>query len=168
MARQQFRYQKKEKLWVGLGSSLHSFTVSAIQVGSGFLFTSSQTVLRILGGYSIQPTTAPTAGTRCEIGIGIGLFSSDAFALGATAMPEPISEEGFPWLFWVNHFVRYPDAVLDPSVAGASINRSIDIRSMRKFKSNQTLGVVVQYLDSNGTPDTTVTMDGMRVLTTLH
>ncbi len=163
-------YVKKEKLWLGIGSSNQAFTANATVVGTGITFSSPQTILRMIGGYRLGPTgdAAMVSLDRAEICVAIGVFSSDAFALGATAMPDPISEEGYPWLYWRNHQLFFPTTATDPNTRQASLSVDFDIRSMRKITANQTLGVVGQYMDNNGTPSLTWTMDAIRVLTTLH
>jgi len=168
MARQNFRYQKKEKLWVGVGSSHHAFTTAAVQTGSAFQFTSPQTILRILGEYIIGPTSVPAALDEAFVTVAIGVFSSDAFTLGESAMPDPVTEEGYPWLYWRQHAFFFDEAVVDPSSAMGSVRTVVDVKSMRKVTANQSLGVVVQYVNEVGSPPLHVTFAGTRVLTTVH
>ena len=143
-------------------------------VGGGVInFTSPQTVLRMLGEYVIDRNAAIVAGDACRVGIGIAKVSADAAALGATAMPDPLQDYEFPWLFQAEHRLWWPapqDATsVNNSGSGSGIvRRSFDIRSMRKFKPNESLVQIVQYIDSNGTPPTRFFSTSTRVLTTIH
>jgi len=162
-------YQKKPKLWVGVGGGSVAFTVDATAIVPGsFAFTSPQTVLRCLFEYIILPTVAPVAGDIATVLVALAKVSSDAAALGATAMPDPLTEEGFPWLYWASHPLAFNNGTNATGEVNARVRHTVDVRTQRKFQSNESLVVVAQYEDSVGAPPLTLVTGGMRVLTTVH
>ena len=59
------------------------------------------TILRTLGEVLVAlAQTGVVAGDQVFVTIGLGLFSSDAVAVGPTAVPEPSDEAEFDWLWW--------------------------------------------------------------------
>ncbi len=161
------RGPKMGKQWVSIPGAVIPHTADGT-LGGGLLdSTTAQTVLRMLGSYIVWPTTAPTAGDQAVISLGIGIVSSDAAALGATAMPDPSGEPEFPWLFWEEHDFRWGTTSLDPNGLGF-VRRHFDIRSMRRMKPREALVAVTQYTDLSGTPAVTISMAQTRVLIGLH
>jgi len=156
------------KLWDAFSGVSKSFTGNGIVVTGGVTVSTPSTVLRMLGEYIIGLDAAPTAQDAVEIVVGIGVFSADAFAVGATAVPDPAEEPEYPWLYWAAHDFFYVDSSLVPSGARGSIRVPFDIKSMRKMKPRETLGAVVQYVDTTGTPAMQVEMAITRVLFGLH
>ena len=125
-------------------------------------------MLRMLNEYIIVPTSAPAALDDAVIAVGFAKVSTDAFALGATAMPDPNSEPEFPWLYWASHKLFFGTTGADPSSAGASVRHSLDVRTMRKFSPGESLAVVVQYVNNVGFPPLTFAMGPVRTLLTVH
>ncbi len=159
-----FRSQRMQKRWTQITGSTFGMTVNATFAGGGLDFTEAQTVLRMLGEYILVPTSIPTAGDHGTYTVGIGIVSSDAFALGSTAMPDPITEPDFPWLYWASHDVLSRTAEQDPSSPGAALRHSFDIRSMRKVKPRETLVFVGQWSIAAGAPEWTAGNAPVRVL----
>ena len=135
---------------------------------TGMNATASQTVLRMLGEYSISPRTAPVTLDSVRITVGIGVVSSDAASAGASALPDPEGEPDYPWLYWASHPIFFMSAVSDPNSQAASLRRSFDIRSMRKMKPRETLTMIVEYTDIVGTPGIQFHAGTTRVLIGLH
>ena len=167
MARQFVRSQKKAKLWLSTPSVDLFLSAAGTVAGGSIPFSSPQTVLRMLGEYIIAPNTAPTAADRCRIAVGVAKVSTDAFTLGATALPDPAGDPEFPWLYWMQHSFFYSDVSLE-SGGVRDVRVSYDIRSMRKFNSGESLAWVAQYVDVAGTPPMRLGFGQTRVLTTLH
>ncbi len=165
-----FRTPRKEKQW----GFVPGFNVDMAAFGTFLVariaFTSKQTVLRMLGEYVI--TTRPTVANadRAVIAVGIGKVSSDAFGVGATAMPDPSGEPEYPWLYWASHAIASTstDAANSSQVNGLSVRRSFDIRTMRKFSPNESLVVVVEAVDVAGSMPTDISFGAVRVLLTVH
>ena len=152
-------FQRKPVLWSGFGSGVTAFSSTATSILASLPLSSPGTVMRILGGWWAQPTPGGTfvAGDKAEIAIGVGVVSADAAAAGSAAVPQPITDEGWPWLYWKSFTVLIDAAVAESSESsGVRIRHELDIKSMRKFKSNMSLVVVGQYLDQVGTPPMTV------------
>ena len=159
-----FRGPRKDKVWAFIGGSTHSLTTGVTQVGGSVSSSENVTMLRMLGEYVVAPVATPTALDQCEITVAIGKFSTDAFTLGASAMPDPFDEPEYPWLYWASHKFFMGTTDTDPSSAAASVRRSFDIRSMRKLKVRETFGVVIQYTDIAGAPPMTLALAQTRCL----
>ena len=155
------RWQFLEQLSVGLNAN-------ATFAGGSLPGLEPFTVLRMLGEYIIGVDAAPTIADSCQVGVGIGVVSIDSVVLGSTAMPDPIGEPDFPWLYWAVHKFHYASVITDPAAATGSIWKTFDVRSMRKFKPRESLVAVVEYLDGAGTPAMQFEMARTRVLIGLH
>ena len=163
-----FRTPRKEKLWAGVPGISAAISVAGTTVGGGFAFTSPQTVLRMLGEYTLVAAPTPTADDFCVITVALGKVSSDAATLGATAVPDPAGEPEYPWLYWAAHPMYFGAAAVDGASASNSVRQTFDIRSMRKFKARESLLWVIEYSDLNGTPSIRMILGQTRILTTLH
>ena len=170
MANGRVRTPRKEKQWNRLLSTQNALVADGTTIGSSIPFTSSQTVIRMIGEYFITPTSTITGGDTAKICVVLGKVSTDAFILGATAMPDPAGEPDYPWLYWAEHIVRYvvSGAPVSGNQIGGSHRQSFDIRTMRKFKSRESLAWVIQYVDITGTPPIALDIAQTRVLLTIH
>ena len=173
MARQRGSGSRMGKQWGDIPAISLSLTADGTSSGGALISTTSQTVLRMLGGYTIGLAGIATAADAVRIGVGIGIISTDAFNLGATAMPDPLGELDFPWLYWNEHSLRYPAAAGTSAGQGVTdargwVRHKFDIRSMRKMKPRENLVVVIEYADTNGAPPMRVDVDQTRVLIGLH
>jgi len=172
MARGRTNFPRKSKAWSGIGSGANAFASSAtallVSVGQG---TAPSTILRILGNWFVQPTPGGTTAAldSAEIALAIGVVSTDAAAVGASAMPDPITDEGYPWLYWKSFFCQLSDATVPAAgfTPGNGAFFDVDVKSMRRVNPNQSLVVIAQYLDNVGAPPMTVHWSGARVLSTL-
>ncbi len=131
-------------------------------------FLAAVTVLRMLGSYTIGLTAAPAALDDAVITLGIGVVSSDAAALGSTAMPDPNVELEFPWLYWADHAFFYRGDAADHDGTTKEIRKSFDVRSMRKIKPRESLAMIVEYNDLVGTPPMRLICGAVRVLLAVH
>ena len=135
--------------------------VVAGNVGLDELFT----VLRILGSWHYGPGGVNVVNDAAAISVGIGLVSSDAAALGGTAMPDPEDESDYPWLYFKT--VQFVQTIAqqhsdgDPRMAGRF---EIDVKSMRKVKPRESLVTVFQYRNINGNPTVDLSFPRARVL----
>ncbi len=157
--------RRMEKAWLSTGISRSLMTGNATILFSGALnFVAPGTILRMIGEYLISPTSAPAALDSAVITVGIGIVSTDAAALGATAMPDPAVDGDYPWLYWASHAFTF--AGTDPQAGSDSyrVRVPFDIRSMRKFKPAQSLVMVAQYSNQVGTPPLTMEQPAWRTL----
>ena len=98
----------------------------------------------------------------------LAIVSSDAFALGASAFPDPASEPEFSWLWWGQIFLE------SISVAASAVNNTGwgpaaqriegDTKAMRKMKSRESLCWILQRTALAGSPVTEVVMGQTRCL----
>ena len=148
-----FRGPRMAKHWHVIPGVSISLTGDATFAGGGLSLDGPFTVVRMLGEYIVSSDeVAPVANDEADVCCAIGVVSSDAFAVGASAMPDPVAEPDYPWLFWASHPMFFPNSSLEGSGASRSVRRSFDIRSMRKMKPRETLAMVIQYADTAGVP----------------
>jgi len=156
MARNFGRSQRMPKHWERIGSSaLIGFTGDATGLAANPLdLPEAWTCLRLIGEYIIAAAaTTIVAADFASIAVGIGVVSTDAATLGASAMPDPAGEPDFPWLYWASHsfsFLTTSDP--EPSGAAGSVRKAFDVKSMRKIKPRESLVMVAQYTDVTGAP----------------
>ena len=160
------RFPRQDKEWSFIPALSQAITASGTQSGGGIAVADSRTVLRMLGSYLILPEGTLAIGDQYGIGIGIGVVSSDAFTLGSSALPDPLGEPEYPWLFWVDHQIAIVSATLieNTNSDAAVVRGSFDVRSMRKMKPQQTLAMVVQASVLAGSVDVRVMLGRTRVL----
>ena len=166
MARTFARGRRMEKEWQGIPGIVLDFTTGATLSGGRIAVVSSLTVLRMIGHYVLGPTGGGTfaADDAATVTLGIGVISSDAFDLGATAFPDPGGEPDYPWLYWDAMPFYTGSTGADPASMGASYRRQFDVRSMRKMKPGQSLVAIADYGDLQGVPPLTLVLGQTRVL----
>jgi len=154
------------KEWSFISSSNSALTGVGTTVGGTLAFAIPGTVLRMLGEYVIGPTSAITAGDNARVILGIALVSTDAATLGATAMPDPAGDADYPWLYWMDHPLFFPEAgaPLGGAAGMGSLRHSFDVKTMRKFKPKESLVFVMQYSDIAGNPPIQVLQGAVRCL----
>jgi len=166
MARRFSGGSRMTKQWEGVSGTDQHFTADATAILGRLEPPDAITVLRMLGEYVIAPTSAPVAGDAATVSVGICVVSTDAFNVGASAMPEPFGDQGYPWLYWASHPMHFAGTSLDPSSASASVRRSFDVKSMRKMKGDrEALVWVVDYFNIVGDPPLICMAGGLRILT---
>ncbi len=112
------------------------------------------TVLRMRGSVTLQLDTA-AVDERAIIAVGIGIANRDAITIGATALPGPFSEGGFPWIW---HSMIGLSSGAQASVINQFLLQFtvIDSKAMRKMKTTETLFIMAEVassLDQGGTFD---------------
>ena len=158
-----FRTPRKEKHWEFIPGSSGALTVDGVTFRAGLSFNAAATVIRMLGSYIIAPDSATVAQDMVSLVIGIGRVATDNAATGA-GLPDPAGQPGYPWLYWADHELFFGGTSTDPNMKVSSVQASFDIRSMRKFKPNETLALVLQYADIQGAPPLRVNIGRTRVL----
>ena len=160
-----FRSQRMVKQWTSTGSGNVAFTASGTGLLSSLLFAEPGTVLRLRDNILITPTANPVAGDDCVIAVGIGIVSSDAVGVGASAMPDPANEPDYPWLWWGSwRFFAETATLGDMAEAALTVRVDVDSKAMRKIKPGQALATVAEYIDQVGTPPYQVASGIGRVL----
>ena len=142
----QVRGQRRKYQWEEGpgGSTVTAFTSStAIILGSGVeALQGGNTIVRIRGALQayITSTDSINGGFHCVLGIGI--VSADAFAVGVTAVPNPLGD--FDWPGWMYHWFydlhAATSTITDSLVNGlGSIQFEVDSKAMRKIGLNEVL-----------------------------
>jgi len=173
MARQRAITPRRRKTWTSMAALISTLTADGTTGGSGILsFTGSgHTIMRVMGRLilTVSDAAAWAAGDQVHIGVGLGVFSTDAIT--ALATPDPISDPDFPWLLWNDFFLFTADArpsvIADSAWGPHSQLWEFDTKAMRKIGASQSLAWVVQYADGTGTPAVEYMMGQNRVLLAL-
>ncbi len=154
--------QRMDKEWSSIPSTNSVIVASSTVLQGAVTLGTSGTVIRMIGEYTIVPTSAPAASDAVLIGVGIGVVSSDAFTAGAASVPDPSGDPEYPWLYWASH----PIVFSGTGTTGAAIafRHRFDVRSMRKMKPKESLAMIIQYVDIAGTPPITFLNGLVRVL----
>ncbi len=165
MARQRSNTPRRVKEWAGLPQASNAFTSSTTAIIGDLAFTEPSTVLRMIFEYGLFSTAAPVALDAAHLSFGIAVVSTDAAAVGGTALPDPRTEPEFPWLFWAEHQLTKQVAAResggDPMMA---LRRSYDIKTMRKVRPQEVVTQVFQYANQNGNPGVQIAWGQTRVL----
>ena len=169
MSRARVVTPRRRKTWAGLPGIALNMTADSTQLGGGLSFSESgSTLMRLLGEYTILPTSAAAAGDECVVTVALGIVSLDAFNLGSTAVPDPGGEAGYPWLYWAAHPLAFNTTALGGNLTDTGMFRHrFDIKSQRKIGTGQILAVIVEYSDLTGTPPLTIVLGQTRVLIAL-
>ena len=167
MARGAFpsRGMRQRKHWHGTTNNALAFVGSSTGVLASFSLNDPATVLRILGEVVVFPGVAVggySDADEARMSVGIGIVSSDAAAVGSSAMPDPGGEPEFDWLWWWSTVWAIPD--VDSTVVGLNqIRIPVHSKAMRKMKPASTIVVVAEYEDLQGAPPLDV-RGGFRIL----
>ncbi len=147
---------RQRKHWVGTnGLSFGTVAANGTSIVNSIAFTDPATILRLIGEVvTVFPNQTLVANDAAQLTLGIGLVSSDAAAVGFTALPDPLDEPGYDWLWWYSTFLFNMNITTENVVPDGSFYSRIPIQSkaMRKLKPNMTLVLVQQYLSESGSP----------------
>ena len=124
----------------------------------GISHTQGMTVAAIRGALYPQFAAAPAVLDAQEVFVGITVVSQDAFASGASALPDPATDDAD----WVWHNWMYVPASSTSIVSAAWEGLRLDIhnKSMRKMEqANKTLVIVATNLNISGN-DVTINVLG--------
>ncbi len=168
MARQFSRGPRSVKEWLSIPAINAGLVAAGTTGGAAVGFNAPATILRMIGEYTIGPTTNTVANDAMTLTVAIGVVSTDAATLGATALPDPFSEPEYPWLYYQSHQLIFPTTSADPRSAQSSLRHGFDIRSMRKVKPRESLVLFAEYTDLGGTPPIQWMVGVTRVLTIVH
>jgi len=150
------------KSWSDLLGITLTTNAAATILGTSLAFAIPATILRMRGNILLN-FDAAADNSRQNIGIGIGIISSDAFAAGVASVPDPLAESDYPWLWWT-----VMPLVNDLQIAGESLQVcvaarvEIDSKAMRKVKPGQSLAVI--YQTSAAVTATNIQQGNIRVL----
>ena len=101
MARNFGSGRRTDKAWLPLqGTSAALTSDSTAIVGGPLSFVGPGTILRCRTNFIVAFGAATVALDDVAVCLGLGIVSTDAAMLGATAMPDPHDEPDYPWLWW--------------------------------------------------------------------
>ena len=145
---------KQRKHWHQLASNQVDEFTGAATILIDFFEDSDRdpfTVIRMLGEVQVAPDEAGVvAGDACIVTFGIGVVSSDAAAVGSSAMPDPAAEADYPWLWWHSVLLQFP--TIGESLAQGVRTVQVESKGMRKLGPGQALALIAQYADLGGFP----------------
>ena len=139
-----------------------------IMIDTGQQALSSITVIRLRGelGIWIEVATSIDDGFT-QYGAGIGIVSVDAFDIGITAVPGPLSDASWGGWMWSHTGSALISRSADESLDSfGSVRIPIDSKAMRKIGINEVVVGVVEFLTEIGTASASFQM-GTRMLSKL-
>ena len=153
------------------GTTSQSITATGKTIiGSGIALAAEQkvTIVRTRGYLNCGLVGATAALDGFTGAFGIGIVSDEAFTVGVTAIPGPLTDAFWPgWL--VHQFISVRSvnimAVANNAIqdAGAFIQRDIDSKAMRKFDVGETMVAMLEVTELGSAATMQVTWDS-RVL----
>ncbi len=160
------RGSRMAKHWHELPAGAVTLTANATAFVGALALDGPWTAIRMLGEYVFAPTGggAFAASDNALLALAIGVISTDAAALGSSAVPDPADEPDYPWLYWAEHPLLFLVATADQNNPAGVVRVSFDIRSMRKIKPRESLSMIIQYTDVSGTPPISFSAAHTRVL----
>jgi len=134
---------------IGPGESAAStFTgTTSVILGSGAqALQDGLTIVRVRGNFQAF-LTAGAAGDGFHCALGMAIVSVDAFAIGVTAVPNPIAD--MDWGGWLYH--RFYDVHCPVTFVGretpTSIQFQVDSKAMRKIGVNEVLFMGLEMVE---------------------
>ena len=122
------------------------------------------TVARIRGLLSFVQTVTTAAGDGFVGAVGIGITTNDATAIGATAVPGPITEMDWDGWLWHQFFDTRENVASGAAVDGiSSLQYAIDSKAMRKLDENMAIFAMIERTEV-GTASMSVLLDSRMLL----
>ena len=118
-------------------------------IGEGVTPTVSPlTIVRTHGQMSLALFTAAAAGDGFLVAVGQGIVSEDAFAVGTTALPGPLTDPEWPG--WYYHRIVYMIS-MDATPAGSDVltqvSLNLETKGMRKLGLNEITMLIIEVIE---------------------
>jgi len=154
------------KEWQQGSFSRQAISAAGTFAGGGLDFAQPITVLRSRGYVQAAFDETVQAGDTMLLTFGLGIVSTDAANLGATALPDPGSDVAYPWLWWGEMFLEAFAADVATLHAWGSTNQrlEVDTKAMRRARLDQSLIWVIEAAQVTGAPVTNVEIGTTRIL----
>jgi len=154
------------KAWDQLTGLNTQAAVDGIVNVQALSFLIPATILRMRGaGGLVMFDESCQAGDKAIFGYGIAVVSTDSFNVGVTAMPDPIAELEFPWLYLTQVDLECTVVVGDQALGSTTFRLpEIDSRSMRKIKPNESLVMIEELQGLAGAPVVLMRIPPLRIL----
>ena len=107
------------------------------------------TIVRVRGNWTVQTSILPdllTGPNLFTFGLGLCLVTQQAFVIGATAVPGPLSEDDWDGWMWHHHGVASA-GFKNSAVANVPISYEVDTKAMRKISENMVLCGVMEVIE---------------------
>ncbi len=155
------------KSWNSLpGLSSDAVAADGLLTGTALAFTEPSTILRMRSSPGIIAfDESVQVGDTVNLGIGIGIVSSDAFAAGVGSLPDPIGDITFPWL-WLFQADLLCTVAIGDQAFGMTTRQTggVDSRAMRKMAPGQSLVQIFEFQGVSGAPVVLLETTQVRVL----
>ena len=147
--------QRRKTEWTeGPGSStVTTFTAStAIILGFGILLEAGGiTLVRLRGSFQAYITSQDSIDSGFHCALGVGVASQDAFAVGVTAVPNPIADMDWPgWLYHRFFDVHGASSTVANSWGANGLGVAqfeVDSKAMRKVGINEVIFATVETVE---------------------
>ena len=154
---------RQRKHWHGTSDNVLNLTAAGTAILASLTVTDPSTILRTLGSV-MSIFDGAVDGDSAAITYGLGIVSTDAFTVGATAMPDPASEPQFDWLYWYKSFLSFrTNGAISGRIDSYFERVNVSSKAMRRVSHSETLVLLVQYEDIVGTPPVDV-LGSLRIL----
>ena len=146
------RRPRRNTSWVAAASGIVQRTSSGSTLFGfgGQAVVDGLTIMRTRGHLGIYLSAGAAALDGFDGAVGLAIVSENAFGVGITAVPTPITDEAWDGWFWFSHFsVKVPSA---NNFAGnaSSIQIPVDSKAMRKIKNTDTIIAVLEATEVGG------------------
>ena len=136
------------------GSGTTAITATGQQlVGSGIVLAAEEkaTIVRTRGNFEVIVTALAGAGEGFHGALGIAVVQAQAFTVGASALPGPLTEAF--WDGWLYH--RYIDihsstGTVGNQAWGSFLREEVDSKAMRKFSANEVVVCMLEVVEIGG------------------
>ena len=144
-------YPRRAVQWnQGPGSEATSgFTSSQLDIlGAGVVAVDEKfTIVRMRGELTMALQTVSAVDEGYHLTYGIGIVSADAFAVGASAVPNPQDDPEWPWMFHGFTAMISPSATLSDIGSAAVVRVPVDVKAMRILNPNETVFMAIDALE---------------------
>ena len=152
------------KFWTNFSPVSVESATAQVNGGARIDIASPSTILRIRGSWWAMFNETVQVDDQMTITVGIGVATTDAATVGGASLPSPASDIDFPWLYWDQVTLQSLVAAAPTAWGTAMQQRTVDSKSMRKLRPNQSLVWVSEYTSPSGAPVTLFFSPAMRVL----
>ena len=149
---QPLRSQRRLSAWEkGPGGTTGTVisTSTTVILGAGIVaLIDGLTIVRFRGFFEMFMEAAPAIGDGFVGAVGAGVVTSDAFAVGVTAVPNPVDDADWDgWLYHRFYSLHHSTATISNGVNAGREAWEVDSKAMRKLPSNETFFLSIQTVE---------------------
>ncbi len=153
------------KFWSQMNANSQSVSTNTTVLSGGTIsFAEAFTILRCRGYVQASMDATKQVDDHIRVIFGLGIVSTDAATLGATAMPDPGDEANFPWLWWGSLRLRSYVAAGAEAWGMTAQRLEVDTKAMRRVKPGQSLVWIAETASVTGAVVTNIDFGETRVL----